>query len=677
MLSGDETNTYSQYLKQLGYDPKDVDLWDPEAAAVATTALLLSRKGDVEGVDKWYLRAQQHKQPAFTKEKLEYIKRGESDYANNVIKNANRLFSPKTGQGISETQTWLSEKQKILNENKKRLEDAKKLVTAKQVVQNVDKNLIQDLKENYNPNYFPIVEPLPSETTTNKRVINIIKKKQGGWLDQYAPGGENPPSTLDIIKRRKQQEAIANEAARRKGMVALPDITRVNVPDEKVIETKAKPKATVKGTNIPIKQQAQLKPSYKTEQQRIEDEARGNYIENPTFGDYLGQAGYMPLLAMSDPFSMGDKLKQLRQSQSDPRLSAAQKFSQGMDIANEAIPGALLNVATEGIGEGLLPGVIRKFTGAPNMAKNLFKELPLSSEAQRLDDLMYAKKWGKQYGYKLPDNLERISQSKSLTDKTIRGLVNRHNTFVRGVSTNWDVIAAEHPEVLESLTQAGIDWKNNPKAAAEYMATHIPGDTGYGRHGLKPGENALYLSNSMPTAEGYTYGQGYKVKVKRPTDFSEGNRKQWIKQNEFDVTKDFEGSPFGEGMVKNDYIKRIPTSIRDLIMAQGDFNKMNKLQQLVQDAENKALDEYYDFSRKYKNKREQLRINTDPEYRKNTVLWPDEEAKLKNSANLWDKTKLKYYDTMLKLGELRMDVKPFMTFFKHTLGDANNFRIML
>ena len=230
----------------------------------------------------------------------------------------------------------------------------------------------------------PIKWPTANVSTFKDDPWQIIKAqnrktgyfKTGGWLDTYAPGGENPPSTLDIIKRRKQQEAIANEAARRKGMVALPDITRVNVPDEKVIETKAKPKATVKGTNIPIKQQAQLKPSYKTEQQRIEDEARGNYIENPTVMDYLGQAGYMPLLAMSDPFSMGDKLKQLRTIQSNPNLTHNEKFNLGMDIANEAVPEALLNVAVgEGLG-GLSERLIQKAIPAPQMMSNLFSKLP-------------------------------------------------------------------------------------------------------------------------------------------------------------------------------------------------------------------------------------------------------------------------------------------------------------
>ena len=68
------------------------------------------------------------------------------------------------------------------------------------------------------------------------------------------------------------------------------------------------------------------------------------------------------------------------------------------------------------------------------------------------------------------------------------------------------------------------------------MATHIPIATGYGRASLNSevfdrGLQGLYTSNSIPTAEGYTYGQGYITKVKKPTDFSSASRQDWIKIN--------------------------------------------------------------------------------------------------------------------------------------------------
>lgn len=110
MQAGDETNTYSQYLKQLGLEPKKLDLWDPEQAALATIALILSRKGNVDGIDKWYLKAQQHNTPYPNKQKMEYIQKGESDYANNVINNATRLYSKSTGYGVKEANEYILNK---------------------------------------------------------------------------------------------------------------------------------------------------------------------------------------------------------------------------------------------------------------------------------------------------------------------------------------------------------------------------------------------------------------------------------------------------------------------------------------------------------------------------------------------------------------------------------------
>jgi len=174
----------------------------------------------------------------------------------------------------------------------------------------------------------------------------------------------------------------------------------------------------------------------------------------------------------------------------------------------------------------------------------------ISSNTNRnLTDLQVAQKFAKQYGYQLPANLERISQSDILTDRVIKGMMDRHNTFVRGVSTNWDELqkslVKEHgPEkgkelwkyITNNFEKNGIDYINNPQGAAEYMATHIPISTGYGRVSLNKevfnqGLEGLYTSNSIPTAEGYTYGQGFITKVKRPTKFSSTNRQDWITQN--------------------------------------------------------------------------------------------------------------------------------------------------
>lgn len=167
-----------------------------------------------------------------------------------------------------------------------------------------------------------------------------------------------------------------------------------------------------------------------------------------------------------------------------------------------------------------------------------YENISLVNIGKNLEDLQAAKKFAKQYGYELPEGLERIAESDILTDRTIRGLMDRHNTFVRGVSTNWEEIGKRNPEILRHLEGKGfnLSTKEGTKAAAEYMSTHIPINTGYGRASLnnnvfERGLDGLYTSNSIPTAEGYTYGQGYITKVKRPTNFSSTNRQDWINEN--------------------------------------------------------------------------------------------------------------------------------------------------
>ena len=170
--------------------------------------------------------------------------------------------------------------------------------------------------------------------------------------------------------------------------------------------------------------------------------------------------------------------------------------------------------------------------------KNAYKINPSVTNFDiNLKDLTKAQEFASQYGYELPLNLERIAESDMLTDRAIRGLMDRHNTFVRGISTNWDEIEKRNPEILRHLEGKGIDWQNNAKAAAEYMATHVPISTGYGRSSLNSnvfnqGLQGLYTSNSIPTAEGYTYGKGFITKVKRPTDFSSPSRQDWITKND-------------------------------------------------------------------------------------------------------------------------------------------------
>ncbi len=172
------------------------------------------------------------------------------------------------------------------------------------------------------------------------------------------------------------------------------------------------------------------------------------------------------------------------------------------------------------------------------------------SISRNLSDLQAAQKFAQQYGYELPQNINRIAQSNLLTDRTIRGMMDRHNTFVRGVTTNWDELqdrlinkygkeegTKAWNSIVKDFESKGINYINNPKAAAEYMGTHIPSRKIGERASLedpffeKSGYDALYTTNSVPGAEGYTYGTGYIVKGKRPTNYSSANRQDWITQN--------------------------------------------------------------------------------------------------------------------------------------------------
>ena len=78
--------------------------------------------------------------------------------------------------------------------------------------------------------------------------------------------------------------------------------------------------------------------------------------------DYANQLGYMPLLAMSNPFNMGEKLKELRAIEVNDNLSSWQKFDQMGNLGTEATSNALINAATDGLVEGIAPTVINKIT---------------------------------------------------------------------------------------------------------------------------------------------------------------------------------------------------------------------------------------------------------------------------------------------------------------------------
>jgi len=184
----------------------------------------------------------------------------------------------------------------------------------------------------------------------------------------------------------------------------------------------------------------------------------------------------------------------------------------------------------------LKPYISELTTQALGYAKELFPQL-LNPNLENLEDLYSAKDFASKYNYDFPENLAFLSETNLRTDKAIQDMMNVHNTFSRGVNTDWNYLEEQKPEVLELLKEAGIDYINEPEKAAEYMLTHIPGKTGYGRAGLNTSWNeaGLYTSNSEGTADPYTYGSGYRGKIRRLVDYTSSDRKDWITENDFNL----------------------------------------------------------------------------------------------------------------------------------------------
>lgn len=215
-------------------------------------------------------------------------------------------------------------------------------------------------------------------------------------------------------------------------------------------------------------------------------------------------------------------------------------LGKGAKKAGKALTkGPLKNVDNYKGGLGAFPG-----EHTPTFYKQNLKTMTKSEKYNRnISDLNYAQQWAKKYDYDFPKNLKDISKSDEATDKIIKGVVDKHNTFSRGVSTNWEEIKEklekkEWSRTINEFKDNNIDYINDPKSAAEYMATHVPSGNTTGLRAslgnLSNDLDALYTSNSRNLPEGYTYGDGFIVDVKRPTDFSSFDRRDWIKNNELD-----------------------------------------------------------------------------------------------------------------------------------------------
>lgn len=335
------------------------------------------------------------------------------------------------------------------------------------------------------------------------------------------------------------------------------------------------------------REQPVFKADTRTDQERKRAQEYTESVLNPSISTQIDEALQKPLRWIADPVKVvGDLVSSVapnsplakdlpntneetfeyRKKQLNPYISNKEKrnntFNEAISLTNWALLNTLPVEAAASYmiksGRNLIKPiskVVGKTDDATKVGSKVLSKTddvvkPVSKIVDKVDDitenlkhLEYAKNYYSKYGYNIPENLAEIAKDSKLTDEIIQGLVNQHNTFVRGVSTNWDELAKKNPEILRHLEEKGIDYINNPQAAAEYMSTHVPIQTGYGRAGLnenifREGKDAIYTSNSIPTAEGYTYGDGYIVKVKRPTDFSSKNRIDWIQNNKLDYFED-------------------------------------------------------------------------------------------------------------------------------------------
>ncbi len=128
-------------------------------------------------------------------------------------------------------------------------------------------------------------------------------------------------------------------------------------------------------------------------------------------------------------------------------------------------------------------------------------------------DLEYAKIFADKYKYTFP-NKEEIYKSNEQTDKAIKDLINRHNSFLRGVESASNI--QKYSENVPPLDKADIQLGGYEEL------------TKNGTLGL------LFTTNNYDDA--YGYGKGNIAVVRRNVDFS-GDRKSWINKNDFGVVE--------------------------------------------------------------------------------------------------------------------------------------------
>ncbi len=154
---------------------------------------------------------------------------------------------------------------------------------------------------------------------------------------------------------------------------------------------------------------------------------------------------------------------------------------------------------------------ISKFSSIPKVLDNY-------------QDYRALKQFMKKYNYTDIKPKPSIIFDSDALDRTTKHVVERHNTFVRGV------------DVAEAKKLGYIPENMPDEEAARKMLVTIPNSTGSNTAGLLDWENALYTSNDFGTAAGYTNSskQGYIGIVRRPIKTGQTTRREFIKDNDFD-----------------------------------------------------------------------------------------------------------------------------------------------
>jgi len=157
------------------------------------------------------------------------------------------------------------------------------------------------------------------------------------------------------------------------------------------------------------------------------------------------------------------------------------------------------------------------------------------SKEQNLEDLRYAQKFAteKNYGWNFDlQDMLGIAKSSKRTDAVVKGLIDRHNTYIRGINLK----KAEQRGIISGLDQMSEQEIND--LARKSLTTTLPeviGGTMNLPNSVRRSGSALYTSNSDATGISYAdfhdnYGFTGIVRPKK-LDYTDPDRKKWFEVN--------------------------------------------------------------------------------------------------------------------------------------------------